>query len=348
MDNIQMSIIQQRESSGSPLVVKCTFHRSSKRITFASSRISYGLLKDKIEQSFALSAVRYVVKYKDDEGEIMDIVSDDDLYEAIEYFSEGSDVSSNVSSVESFSSSSGSSEGRVLMRVFIEMEYDGPSLSETMSLRSTRDSMRFGSQASLPYFAKSETEAASFMEAGPSTRKVLESSLFNTNTLSIILGLVAGIQAPILYATFNFEHVHSFTTRLSHTLFTSSLIFHIFGAILALVALRAPADRLQLPTHTHCYDLPWYRRLSHTILRRCASFATHSPQIFSIVGTVCLLAALMCIQWGHHPLSLHIGTTRSILMIVTWIFFGCLGFFLWDTSRQSTPFSSRDHQTVGV
>lgn len=116
-----------------------------------------------IEQSFALSAVRYVVKYKDDEGEIMDIVSDDDLYEAIEYFSEGSDVSSNVSSVESFSSSSGSSEGRVLMRVFIEMEYDGPSLSETMSLRSTRDSMRFGSQASLPYFAKSETEAASFM-----------------------------------------------------------------------------------------------------------------------------------------------------------------------------------------
>lgn len=107
--------------------------------------------------------MRYVVKYKDDEGEIMDIVSDEDLSEAIEYFSEGSDVSSTLSSVESFSSSSGGSEGRVLMRVFIEMEYDGPSLSETMSLRSARDSMRFGSQASLPYFAKSETEATSFM-----------------------------------------------------------------------------------------------------------------------------------------------------------------------------------------
>src|ERR1700753_2407912 len=57
-----------------------------------------------IDQTFALSSLQYFIKYRDDENEITDISCDTDLWEAVDYFSEGSDESSATSSVVSFTS----------------------------------------------------------------------------------------------------------------------------------------------------------------------------------------------------------------------------------------------------
>ncbi|GJJ13355.1 hypothetical protein Clacol_007607 [Clathrus columnatus] len=114
------------------LVVKCTFDQRMKRITFASSRnCSYELLCAKIEQCFALSATPFIIRYKDDDGEITDVTSDGDLTEAIHYFHTGDDlpIPSN------FSVMSGRSGGsrRVTLRLNIIVENE-LSLSDTASM----------------------------------------------------------------------------------------------------------------------------------------------------------------------------------------------------------------------
>jgi hypothetical protein len=87
---------------------------------------------------------------------VSDITSDSDLAEAFDYFSQGSDSSSEYSAFSS------SHPNKVYMHIFVELEYDGPSLSDTYSLRSARDSIRFQSQTSLHY-PKPDSDAASYM-----------------------------------------------------------------------------------------------------------------------------------------------------------------------------------------
>jgi hypothetical protein len=137
-----------------PLVVKCTFDKWHKRITFNSARnCSYDLLRRKVvritllwtnklitsqvEQGFALSASSYAITYKDDDGEITNITTNDDLGEAIQYFQAGDDAPS--SSAASILSGRSFGARKITLRVAVTVDYDGPSLSDTSSLASLDD-----------------------------------------------------------------------------------------------------------------------------------------------------------------------------------------------------------------
>ncbi|KZP21090.1 hypothetical protein FIBSPDRAFT_861001 [Athelia psychrophila] len=137
-----------------PLVVKCTFDRWNKRITFSSARnCSYDLLKNKVEQCFSLYATSYAISYKDDDGEVTDINTDSDLTEAIQYFQAGSD-DPPISSAASILSGRSFGNRKITLRVHITVDYDGPSLSDTSSLASMDEYKgRNGSQASFSFSA---------------------------------------------------------------------------------------------------------------------------------------------------------------------------------------------------
>ncbi|KIM32725.1 hypothetical protein M408DRAFT_326470 [Serendipita vermifera MAFF 305830] len=128
-----------------PLIVKCTFDRSMRRITFASAQnCSFDLLRTRVEQCFSLYASSFVVTYKDDDGEVTDITCDDDLTEAIQYFHLGDDnsgpaLSSGASSYSGRSSSSTGGSRKITLRVDVNVDYDGPSLSDTASLSSLEE-----------------------------------------------------------------------------------------------------------------------------------------------------------------------------------------------------------------
>lgn len=94
------------------------------------------LNEDQIDQCFSLSAGAYIVSWQDDEGEIVHIECEDDLTEAITYFSSGDDTQSSSGSILSFN------RGRVTLEVTITIDYDGPSLSDTSSLASLEEYRR--------------------------------------------------------------------------------------------------------------------------------------------------------------------------------------------------------------
>ncbi|KAH7913852.1 hypothetical protein BJ138DRAFT_1145144 [Hygrophoropsis aurantiaca] len=137
-----------------PLVVKCTFDRWNKRITFSSARnCSYDLLRNKVEQCFSLYATSYVIAYKDDDGEVTDITTESDLTEAIQYFQAGTD-DPPLSSAASILSGRSFGSRRITLRVHITVDYDGPSLSDTSSLASMEEYKgRNGSQQSFSFGA---------------------------------------------------------------------------------------------------------------------------------------------------------------------------------------------------
>ncbi|KAF5355357.1 hypothetical protein D9758_006112 [Tetrapyrgos nigripes] len=139
-----------------PLVVKCTYDRYNKRITFSSARnCTYSILKHKVEQCFSLSASTYAIAYKDDDGEITDITTDDDLTEAIQYFHAGNDEAP-LSSAASILSGRSFGSRKITLRVHITVDYDGPSLSDTGSLASLDEYQdRNGSQYSFSFGAPS-------------------------------------------------------------------------------------------------------------------------------------------------------------------------------------------------
>ncbi|KAH9479475.1 ZZ-type zinc finger-containing protein P35G2.11c [Psilocybe cubensis] len=121
-----------------PLIVKCTFDKWHKRITFSSARnCSYDLLRRKVEQCFSLYATSYLVSWKDDDGEITSITTDEDLLEAIQFFQAGDDAP--MSSAASILSGRSFGARKITLRVTITVEYDGPSLSDTSSLASLEE-----------------------------------------------------------------------------------------------------------------------------------------------------------------------------------------------------------------
>ncbi|KAF9054481.1 hypothetical protein BJ165DRAFT_1382128 [Panaeolus papilionaceus] len=129
------------------LVVKCTFDKWTKRITFSSARnCSYDLLRSKVEQGFSLYATSFAITYKDDDGVITDISSDDDLSEAVQYFLTGVDDTMSILSSRSFGGR------KITLRVNITVDYDGPPLSDTSSLASLEEfKSRNGSQHSFSF-----------------------------------------------------------------------------------------------------------------------------------------------------------------------------------------------------
>ncbi|KAF7309003.1 hypothetical protein MKEN_01101200 [Mycena kentingensis (nom. inval.)] len=142
-----------------PLVVKCSFDGSNKRITFTSAQnCGYDLLRHKVEHAFSLYATSYAISYKDDDGEVTDITTDADLTEAIAYFQAGSD-DPPVSSGASILSVGSLLSRKITLRVQISVDYDGPSLSDTSSLVSLDEyKNRNGSEASFSFGAPSIVE----------------------------------------------------------------------------------------------------------------------------------------------------------------------------------------------
>ncbi|EPQ56589.1 hypothetical protein GLOTRDRAFT_138279 [Gloeophyllum trabeum ATCC 11539] len=140
------------------LVVKCTFDRSNKRITFSSARnCSYQLLRDRVEQCFSLSASSFVISYKDDDGEVTDITNELDLTEAIYYFhtDASSEPASSASSILSGRSFGSLGSKKITLRIQVTVDYDGPSLSDSSSLASLDDyrGRQAGSELSLNWSA---------------------------------------------------------------------------------------------------------------------------------------------------------------------------------------------------
>ncbi|KAJ7734533.1 hypothetical protein B0H14DRAFT_2995705 [Mycena olivaceomarginata] len=138
------------------LVVKCTFDRWKKRITFGSARnCSYDVLRHRVEQAFSLYATSYAISYKDDDGEVTDITTDSDLTEAIHYFQAGGD-DPPLSSAASILSGRSFSRSKITLRVSVTVDYDGPSLSDTSSLASMEEyKNRNGSEQSFSFGAPS-------------------------------------------------------------------------------------------------------------------------------------------------------------------------------------------------
>ncbi|KAG8806243.1 hypothetical protein FRC19_007364, partial [Serendipita sp. 401] len=135
-------VVSSSQRPDKPLIVKCTFDRSMRRITFSSAQnCSFELLRTRVEQCFSLYASSFTVNYKDDDGEVTDITSDDDLTEAIQYFHLGDDIApiSSNASVYSGRSSGSSSSRKITLRVDVRVDYDGPSLSDTASLTSLEE-----------------------------------------------------------------------------------------------------------------------------------------------------------------------------------------------------------------
>lgn len=85
----------------------------------------------KVEQCFALSATAFIIRYKDDDGEITDVTSDGDLTEAIHYFHTGDDIP--LSSNSSILSNRSGGGRKVTLRLSIIVENE-LSLSDTASM----------------------------------------------------------------------------------------------------------------------------------------------------------------------------------------------------------------------
>ncbi|CUA78073.1 ZZ-type zinc finger-containing protein P35G2,11c [Schizosaccharomyces pombe 972h-] [Rhizoctonia solani] len=120
-----------------PLVVKCTFDRSMRRITFQSAQTcTYELLRARIEECFSLAASSFTISYTDDDAEVTDINGDNDLTEAVAYFQAGEEIGSTGGSVYSYRSSG---PKKITLRVTVTVDYDGPSLSDTASLASMEE-----------------------------------------------------------------------------------------------------------------------------------------------------------------------------------------------------------------
>lgn len=90
-----------------------------------------------MEECFSLSATSYVISYKDDDGEITNVATDADLIEAIQYFQAGDDAP--ISSAASILSGRSFGARKITVRVTIQVDYDGPSLSDTSSLASLEE-----------------------------------------------------------------------------------------------------------------------------------------------------------------------------------------------------------------
>ena len=129
------------------------------------------------------------------------------------------------------------------------------------------------------------------------------------------------------------QHPETVSMRLIHTLFTWSIILHLFGAIIALVSkLRVHKHRSILPAPATAPSGNAARRFFRLLSERSAAVAQCSAQIFTVLGTICLLSAVLSLMWVTHPLTLHTISMRTILMIFTWLFFACLSFHIFDPS----------------
>ncbi|EJD41223.1 hypothetical protein AURDEDRAFT_115589 [Auricularia subglabra TFB-10046 SS5] len=131
------------------LVVKCKYERSLKKITFSSARnCTFHLLQTRVEQCFSLRASSYTIQYKDDDGEVAEISSDNDLTEAISYFHAPNEDTHSVRDSMSIRSFQSRSQRKITIFVDVIADYDGPSLSDTSSISGSESDDRPSSELS--------------------------------------------------------------------------------------------------------------------------------------------------------------------------------------------------------
>ncbi|WWC64178.1 uncharacterized protein I303_106786 [Kwoniella dejecticola CBS 10117] len=139
-----------------PLIIKCAFDGSARRVTFPSAATCrLESLRNRVEECFALSASPFSLAYTDDDGEEFFIKSETDLTEAIHYYVSGDDdaAASFHSGSNSGRMTYGFAAQKIVLRLDVLVEYDGPSLSDTSSI----SSFRTGTNS----FSDSGTEAKS-------------------------------------------------------------------------------------------------------------------------------------------------------------------------------------------
>ena len=150
-------------------------------VYFFFSLIDIGI--NQVEECFSLSATSYVISYKDDDGEVTNVATDADLIEAIQYFQAGDDAP--LSSAASILSGRSFGARKITVRVTIQVDYDGPSLSDTSSLASLeefRGRNLNGSQHSFPLGAPSvdfddDSVTVSSRDPGTSSVRALDNTI---------------------------------------------------------------------------------------------------------------------------------------------------------------------------
>lgn len=147
-----------------PLVVKCAYDSTSRRIAFPSaSKCRLTALRARASECFHLSALSFHFIYIDDDGEEFDIREEADLTEAILYFEGGGDDASIRSGAQG-------QLAKVQIKVEVVVEYDGPSLSDTSSLRSYSDEGLDGEGEGEEWGSSYYTESWGSSISGLSTR----------------------------------------------------------------------------------------------------------------------------------------------------------------------------------
>jgi hypothetical protein len=150
---------------------------------------------NQVEECFSLSATSYVISYKDDDGEVTNVATDADLIEAIQYFQAGDDAP--LSSAASILSGRSFGARKIYVRVTIQVDYDGPSLSDTSSLSSLEEfkgrNMN-GSQQSFSFGAPSvnlddDSVTVSSRDLGSSSPRALDNTVTSLAKKSINSGL---------------------------------------------------------------------------------------------------------------------------------------------------------------
>jgi hypothetical protein len=122
-----------------------------------------------------------MIAYADDDGEVNEINTEEDLTEAIKYFQAGNDDAPSSSTASILSGRSFGSR-KINLRITITVDYDGPSLSDSSSLASMDEfTGRNSSQVSLSFPSSAvdlddDSVTVSSRDVGASPRIIVESN----------------------------------------------------------------------------------------------------------------------------------------------------------------------------
>ncbi|ORX38912.1 hypothetical protein BD324DRAFT_617855 [Kockovaella imperatae] len=116
-----------------PLVVRCVYEGTSRKVTFPSAvTCRLDSVRSRIGECFSLFASPFTLSYTDDDGEEFTVRNEHDLTDAIAYFVSGDDDDQG-SSIRSGLGSTRNPQ-KIVLRLDVVVEYDGPSLSDTSSI----------------------------------------------------------------------------------------------------------------------------------------------------------------------------------------------------------------------
>lgn len=152
-----------------PLVVRLAFSNLPRRINFKSAatcrletlkqRVGFGACRVdmQVEECYHLSASRFYLSYVDEDGEETAIKTEDDWTETINWFLSGDEEASLANGQPNLQFRDST---KIVVRLDIVVEYDGPSLSDTSSLADSSEYSSSDSQTDYSESEKSWTQAS--------------------------------------------------------------------------------------------------------------------------------------------------------------------------------------------